>query len=209
MTTTPNISSHFGLYNLLLGEPGLRLPLELRSRNATINNLGILADGKLLYFLGIGSPVTGSWSRPYIVSRICHILETVEDAAETSTHYHDWTPESDALLSDAHLRSIERQFGHGIMPGAMGSAANTLGGFLRFLLATRRDWMMINKGKWRDPPRSILEARVHSCLMILKKAEMRGFVPSTVLGNDRWLAFEGSEFEIEWAVEACQKAFPR
>ena len=73
---------------------------------------------------------------------------------------------------------------------------------------------------WIVAPSDVLVARVHSCLMVLKKMHMRSqtrpadkrrhelsLLPLSVLG-DRWLAFDLTEPYIDVAVQVCEKAFP-
>lgn len=206
------MSSYCDLHMLLLEEPGIKLSPGLCTKDVTFDALGVLGDDDLHHFLRLGCPDTGSWHSPYIVRQICHILEMIQDEAQQLIRHHD-NPHFGAidcptLLSTAHIEFIEKRLTHENARYVRGFF-HTLSAFVRVLLAARTAWMMHHTSEWCDEPTTLLEARIHSCLMTLKNAQMRGLPLSTSLINETWLVFDVGESEIRCAMEKCQKAFPR
>lgn len=224
MISNMNISltGYANIYNFLKDVPGLEVPLDTTHDDGGFvrfpnPELAMLGHEDLYKFLCLGSPDDGWWSQSHAQGRICRILEITQDRAQKVLDDYRSGYSSIEPLSTFHWRDVRWQLFYKEKDECR--LENVLEPFARFLFMTRRHWMMKNRSKWCDAPNNILVARIHSCLMTLKRMHLQGLSTvqtrlkpldlPVVLKDDRWLDFDVTELDIDCAVKACERHFPR
>lgn len=188
------------LQNILNNTDGLKIPSDPKS-------MDLLEDSSLHEFLNHG--VSGhKHFLPDVRGKIARLFEMTQAWSEYRTHndlagacYCDPEPLSENMW---------QRFVHALSPidQALSDCKNAkvLDRFARLLLTARKDWLEENKDKICEVPELRFVARIHSCLMVLKKREMLGYGMEVGEG-DRWLAFTTCHGDINKAVQECENRY--
>lgn len=196
---TPKAVSE-SLHGMLNNTPGLRL-------SSGSGSTDILTNANLIEFLNMGV-ASKQHFLPNARGKITRIFEMTQSWCEFRTHndLHGMSYCDPEPLSDKAWQRIE----HNLSPNnrALGDCENTevLDRLARLLLTARKDWLMENMDKICEVPGQKMIARIHSCLLVLRKRKMLGY-KMNVDEKDNWLDFITCYEEVDNASRNCEERY--